>query len=171
MKVVLCAGWYLPESVGGTEAYVHALALELRALDVEAVVMAPIDGDEERRYTHEGVDVVRYPVPPPDRAEQHAGSVPHARFERFAELLAGLRADVFHLHSITYGCNAYHLAQARALGLRTLTTMHVPGVVCARGTMMRFGREPCDGRMLPGRCAACWAQTRGLPRVLGEGLQ
>jgi glycosyltransferase involved in cell wall biosynthesis len=48
--------------------------------------------------------------------------------------------------------------------------MHVPGVVCARGTMMRFGREECDGRMVAEQCAPCWAQTRGLPRALGEAL-
>jgi glycosyltransferase involved in cell wall biosynthesis len=171
MKVVLCAGWYLPESAGGTEHYVHALALELRALGVECVVMAPVDGDRERHYTHEGVEVVRYPVPPARSLEQHRGERPHSCFERFGELLAATDADVFHLHSLTYGCNAHHLARARALGMRTLTTFHVPGVVCARGTMMRWGREACDGRMLAGRCSVCWAQARGVPRGLGRALE
>ena len=171
MKAVLCAGWYLPESVGGTEAYVHALALELRAMGVECVVMAPVDGERERRYTHEGIPVLRYPVPHTASAAQQAGRAPHDRFDRFAELLGELDADVFHLHSITYGCNAHHLSLARSLGMRTLTTLHVPGVVCARGTLMRFGSEACDGRMLAGRCAACWAHTRGVPRVLGEALE
>jgi glycosyltransferase involved in cell wall biosynthesis len=171
MKVVLCAGWYLPESVGGTEAYVHALALELRELGVECIVMAPVDGDRERQYRHDGIEVLRYPVPAERMSSDPQVRVPHARFERFAELLADCDADVFHLHSTTYGCNDHHLAYARSLGMRTLTTMHVPGVVCARGTMMRFGREACDGRMIAEQCAPCWAQTRGIPRAVGEAVE
>jgi glycosyltransferase involved in cell wall biosynthesis len=167
MKVALCAGWYLPESVGGTEAYVHALALGLRERGVESVVLAPQDGEAERRYVHDGIEVIRYPVPEGRSAEQHAGHLPHARFERFEQLLAQTRADVFHLHSITYGCNAHHLAAARALGMRTVTTFHVPGVVCARGTLMRFGRDACDGQIREGRCSVCWAEERGVPSALG----
>src|SRR5689334_13464155 len=132
MKVALCAGWYLPESVGGTEAYVHALALGLRESGVECVVLAAEDGEHERRYAHDGIEVIRYPVPEARAADQHAGRLPHARFERFRELLAQTRADVFHLHSITYGCNAHHLAAARGLGMRTVTTLHVATALCAR---------------------------------------
>src|SRR5262249_32571530 len=73
------------------------------------------------------------------------------------------RADVYHQHSWTTGCGFWHLQAAKQLGLKTLITLHVPGNVCMRGTMLFEGRVPCDGQIIPERCASCWLQSKGLP--------
>jgi glycosyltransferase involved in cell wall biosynthesis len=164
MRIVHALGWYWPESVGGTEVYVQGLCHELQKRGVEVVIMAPRDGIEEDEYAHEGIRVVRYPVPQERNPQQLEGTQPHAMFELFEQRLADLGGDVFHLHSLTIGCGVHHLRAARRLGLRTLVTAHVPGIVCARGTMLRFGDEVCDGRVDSAQCVPCWLEDRGVPR-------
>jgi glycosyltransferase involved in cell wall biosynthesis len=155
MRVVHCVGWYFPERVGGSEVYVRNLCRQLVAMGVQCVVMAPAAEGSLPRSTHEGVPVLRYP--PGD-------------LERFRSLLAETGADVFHLHSAVLGAGWPELEVARRLLARTLTTVHVPGPVCLRGTLMRMGTEPCDGRIEPRRCAACWALQRGAGRSTAELL-
>ncbi len=72
---------------------------------------------------------------------------------------------IYHQHSWTTSCGLRHIEAAKALGFKTVLTVHVPAFICLRGTMMEFGSEPCDGRVEPVRCAACWSQGRGLPRA------
>ena len=166
MKVVHCLGWYLPDSSGGTENYVRALAREQRAQGLDVCVMAPRDGDEGACYEHEGVPVVRYPVPEARSRAQQEGLASHGRFDAFCVALQEEAPDVFHLHSLTYGAGPAHLRQARRLGARTVVTAHVPGFVCTRGTMMRMGREACDGRVDVEQCVPCWLQSKGLSQPL-----
>src|SRR5262249_31011979 len=84
----------------------------------------------------------------------------------FERRLREERADVFHLHSLTTGSGAPHLDVARRLGMRTIMTAHVAEIVCARSTMLRFGREVCDGRIAPEQCVPCWLMTRGVPEAV-----
>jgi glycosyltransferase involved in cell wall biosynthesis len=124
-----------------------------------------VDGraTEVERYEHDGLRVVRYPVPESRSQDQHRGVTAHSLFRVFFEALQAERAQVFHLHSLTYGCNAHHLDAARALDMRTLVTAHMPNVVCMRGTLLRMGQEPCDGRVLESQCVSCDANFRGVP--------
>jgi hypothetical protein len=74
MKIVQVCGWYFPDSLGGTETYVSALAERLRALGHQVVIAAPDPGAHAHRsYVIEGIPVYRYPIPAaPTRAEaQH----------------------------------------------------------------------------------------------------
>lgn len=155
MRVVHCVGWYFPEHVGGSEIYVRNLCRQLGTMGVECVVMAPMTDGSQPRSMHDGVPVLRYP--PGDLG-------------RFRSLLAETGADVFHLHSAVYGSGLAELEAARAQVARTLSTVHVPGPVCLRGTLMHMGTEPCDGRIEPRRCAACWAVARGASRPAAELL-
>ena len=157
MKVAHAVGWYFPDSIGGSEAYVRGLCRELATLGVECAVLAPRDGAGEERYRVDATEVLRYPVTTQDEG-----------VERFAALLEASGADVLHLHSLTYGCGAPHLAQARARGLPTVATVHVPGALCLRGTMMRLGREACDGVIAERQCGPCWLQDRGAPYPLAR---
>lgn len=163
MKVVQAVGWYFPESRGGSEVYVSTLAAELSSLGLGCRVVAPLTGDATAMYQHEGSEVFRYPVPEARTQRQHEGLEPHAGFDDFTRWLAGTGADVYHQHSWTYGCGAHHLRAARALGMRTVLTVHVPGLVCLRGTLMRDGQRPCDARVGVHGCASCWLQQQGMP--------
>lgn len=170
MKVVQCVGWYFPEQVGGSEVYVAGLAAGLRQRGVDSVIAAPLDGDLPRQGQHEGFAVMRYPVPAGRTPEQLRGETPHARFDLFRQWLSTQDAQVYHQHSWTFGCGPHHLRAAKEQGLATVLTIHVPGPVCLRGTMMRNGEAACDGRIEASRCAECWLRSRGMPAALARPL-
>jgi glycosyltransferase involved in cell wall biosynthesis len=164
MRVIETAGFYCPDSTGGTETYVSALAKCLQAQDVECSVAAPHASERAIRYVHEGVDVFRYPVPRRWRRCEVQGREPPRGFDIFEDWLRRQHADVYHQHSWTTGCGLWHLKSAKRLGLKTVVTVHVPGNICMRGTMLYEGRAACDGKLVPEKCASCWLQWKGLSR-------
>jgi glycosyltransferase involved in cell wall biosynthesis len=88
--------------------------------------------------------------------------------ERFHRWLEELRPDVVHLHTFVTGLGLAEIDAARAAGARVIVTTHSAslGFICARGTMMRWGTEPCDGITCDTKCAACLLQQRGVPRTV-----
>src|SRR5437762_1335461 len=64
MRIAHLLGWYYPESVGGTEIYVLELCRRLSRHGYETAVAAPLAGaDKITSYSHDGVNVFRYPIP------------------------------------------------------------------------------------------------------------
>lgn len=173
MKIVEAVGWYLPESLGGTELYVAALAESLRAAGHEVLVAAPDPGAVAvRRTEHAGVPVFRFPTPAePTRAEAQSRTATRGA-EHFAEWLAAERPDVVHFHTFVPGLGRFEVQAARRLGARVFATTHASslGYTCLRGTLMQWGTEPCDGLVRAGKCAACALTDRGLPRLAAQLL-
>ena len=170
MRVVEAAGFYFPDSVGGTEVYINSLARKLQGSGIDCAVAAPFASDKASHYLYEGVEVYRYPFPErPSRAETQ-GRVPPRHFDIFENWLRKQNADVYHQHSWTTGCGLWHLEAAKRLGLKTIVTVHVPTNICIRGTMLYEGRTSCDGRIVPGRCGSCWLQSKGLPAAAAQSL-
>lgn len=173
MKVVQGLGWYFPDSLGGTEIYVAALADRLARAGCEVVIAAPrpeIPGLE--RYEHGGHPVLRYPIPArPTRAEAQ-GEVAARGAELFHRWLARERPDVVHLHTFVTGLGLAEAEAARAAGARVVVTTHASslGFLCQRGTLLRFGCEPCDGVAAPAKCAPCALEQRGLSLPLAATL-
>ena len=159
-------GWYFPDSSGGTEVYVEALTRHLRAAGIDSRIAAATDQPNADDYEHGAVPVHRYPVPAASEREIADGH-PHERFDEFARWLTSQHADIYHQHSWTRGCGLPHLLLAKALGFKTVVTVHVPSVICLRGTMMLNGEKACDGRVEVERCTECWGSSRGIPRVVG----
>jgi glycosyltransferase involved in cell wall biosynthesis len=170
MRIIQSAGFYYPDSTGGTEAYVASLAKSLRAEGVECMVAAPLPSDEPIRNIHQGVDVFRYPVPERWLRREVQGRDPPRRLHFFEDWLRQQRADVYHQHSWTTGCGLWHLKTAKRLGLKTILTVHVPGNLCMRGTMLYGGHVACDGKIVPEKCASCWLQSKGLPASAARGI-
>ena len=169
-RVLQASAWYPPAHLGGTEIYVSGLVKELRAHNVVSRVITPGNAGETCDYEFDGTTVRVYPVnnePSPDELQDAA---PHRNFERFLELLEEEKPDVYHQHSWTRGLGRAHLRAAREAGLKTVITLHIPNAICMRGTMMRFGKEACDGRIDAYRCAACWSEERGMPGIFAHGL-
>ncbi|MBX7221285.1 MAG: glycosyltransferase [Blastocatellia bacterium] len=154
MKVVQATGWYFPESSGGTEVFVKGLTEGLTELGVEPLVCAPWDRETSETYQSFGCPVFRFPAP-----HLQNGS----NLSVFETWLQEVGADLYHQHSWSAGCGVEHLKVAHRLGLKTILTVHVPGFHCLQGTMLRYGREVCDGRLDSFHCGACWAHQRGLP--------
>jgi glycosyltransferase involved in cell wall biosynthesis len=173
MRIVQAVGWYYPDTLGGTEVYVAALCRWLRAAGHEVLVAAPDPGAvKERRYEHEGAPVYRYPIPAqPTRGECQEQVVVRGA-ERFHAWLAAEQPDVVHFHTFVTGLGLAEVKAARTAGARVIVTTHSAslGYLCPRGTMMRWGREVCDGVVRPARCSACELQHRGLPRPLAYGI-
>jgi glycosyltransferase involved in cell wall biosynthesis len=173
MKIVQSAGWYFPDSLGGTEVYVAGLCRRLRAAGQEVLVAAPEPGaDRDRTYEHDGVPVYRYPIPAaPNRAESQDLVVARGA-ERFHRWLAGQHPDVVHAHTFVTGLGLAELKAARQAGARVIVTTHSAalGWICQRGTMMRWGERLCDGLCRPMKCAACALHARGLPKALAAAL-
>lgn len=167
MKIVHALGWYFPESLGGTEVYVAALCRELRARGHEVLVAAPDAGRETpSRYRHDGVDVLRYPIPARPTRDEARGRVSARGTEAFTDWLDRCRPDVLHVHSVVTGLGIREMAAGAAGGARVVLTHHLPslGYVCGTGTLMQWGEQPCDGLAAPAKCGACMLYRRGIPR-------
>jgi glycosyltransferase involved in cell wall biosynthesis len=173
VKIVQAVGWYLPESLGGTEVYVAGLCRRLRAAGQEVLVAAPDTARAgERTYEHEGVPVYRYPVPDAPTRDEVQGLLPVRGAERFHRWLEAERPDVVHAHTFVTGLGLHEMRAARAAGARVVVTPHSAslGWICQRGTMMRWGARPCDGVCRPAKCAACALEERGVVRPLADVL-
>ena len=168
IRVAHCVGFYLPETVGGTEVYVRDLTEALSQHSVDSLVVAATDGISES-YQWEGTPVLRYPCNWADILEHRPGSS-RAGLSKFQKLILKSEPDLFHLHSWTSGAGLRHLEQVVELCIPCVVTMHVPSAVCLRGTMLLNGQQPCDGRIDEQRCGQCWAMSRGLPRPIAFGL-
>jgi glycosyltransferase involved in cell wall biosynthesis len=167
VKIVQAVGWYYPESWGGTEIYVSGLARRLRAAGHDMAVAAPDDSHlQERCYEHDGIPVYRYPIPAQPTRDEAQGSTTVRGAECFHRWLAALAPDIVHFHTFVTGLGLAEVDAARAAGARVIVTTHSAslGFICARGTMMRWGTEPCDGITAERKCAGCLLQQRGVPR-------
>jgi glycosyltransferase involved in cell wall biosynthesis len=169
MRVVHLAGWYLPESLGGTELYVDALSRWLARAGHEVMVAAPdASGAPERTYEHGGIPVYRFPVPRRVTRDEAQGNLPVRGADRLHRWLRAVRPDIAHFHGLVTGLGIHEVEAAQSIGARTVLTNHLPslGFLCRRGTWMRWGTRPCEGVAEPSTCAACVLQQRGLsPRL------
>jgi glycosyltransferase involved in cell wall biosynthesis len=170
VRVVETAGFYFPDSVGGTEIYVNSLARELRANGIECIIAAPFPSDEASRYLHDGVEVYRYPFPKRPLRAEIQGRTPPRHFDVFQDWLREQSADIYHQHSWTTGCGLWHVEAAKRLGLKTIVSFHLAANICIRGTMLYEGRTACDGRIIPRRCGSCWLQSKGVPAAAAWSL-
>lgn len=173
MRIVQAAGWYHPDSVGGTEIYVAALARQLKADGHDVLIAAPQTGlAHPRTYRHDGFDVFRYPIPDAPTREEAQGEAVARGAEHFHRWLAELRADVVHVHTFVTGLGLKEICAARQAGSRVVVTTHASslGFLCQRGTLMWRGESLCDGVVETGRCAECALQHRGAPALAGAAL-
>jgi glycosyltransferase involved in cell wall biosynthesis len=163
-------GWYFPDPTGGTEVYVSGLVGELSAFGVSSTISAPHHAASSIDYVFDGVAVHRYPFTPNPELAVTRGEQPDGDFDAFVGWLRRQPRGIYHQHSWTTSCGSHHITAAKSLGFKTVLTVHVPANICLRGTMMEFGRDPCDGRVATARCAACWSQSRGLSRAAARAL-
>jgi glycosyltransferase involved in cell wall biosynthesis len=173
MKIVQGVGWYFPDRVGGTEVYVAGLSRQLRDRGHELVVAAPdAAANAPRTYEHEGIRVYRYPIATPLSRDEAQGRVRVRGAERFHAWLAAERPDIVHFHTLVPGLDLHEVEAARRTGARIIATTHASslGFLCARGTLVRWGTEICDGVIEVSKCAACALQQRGVPQTAARAI-
>jgi len=173
VNIVQAVGWYYPDSLGGTEVYVAALAREYRAAGHRVAIAAPEPGAAApRSYTHEGCDVFRYPIPAAPTRDEAQGRVVVRGAELFHRWIAEARADAVHFHTFVTGLGLHEIAAARAHAACVIATTHASslGFLCQRGTLMWHGQTLCDGLVDPVRCAECELEHRGATPEAAAGL-
>lgn len=162
---------YFPDPTGGTETYVAALARGMRAKGIASAVAAPVERGEAREYEHDGLRVYRFATSGADLPlEDVYGEGDPVAAEAFARLLATVRPRVVHLHGWTSGLSLRLLRAARRAGYPVAFTYHTPSVSCARGNLMLYGRQVCDGALFVDRCSRCVLQQHGIPLTIGTAL-
>lgn len=163
---------FYPDAVGGTEVYVAALCRALAAAGVEPLIAAPAEAPAA--YRHDGLEVRRFAIGARvgHLRELYDGAGDPQANAGFAALLDADRPDLVHLHAFNRGASLGMVAAAQARGIPVAFSYHLPGVTCQRGTLLRWGAEPCDGALRAHRCASCSLHSQGLPRpaslVLGH---
>ncbi len=173
MKILHLAGWYYPESIGGTEVYVRSLASRQREHGHAVTIAAPLVGlSGPRRDVQHGVDIFRYSIPDRATRDEAQGRTSVRGVAALSGFLAELKPDVAHFHSITTGLGLNEMVAAKNAGAKVVVTSHLPstGYLCQRGTMMRWGKTLCDGHAKPVKCAACALEQRGLDRMSAWSL-
>jgi glycosyltransferase involved in cell wall biosynthesis len=168
--VLQATAWYPPYHLGGTEVYLESLVAELAALGIRSTALVPRTPGVPGIYRHAGAAVETYPVNEVPFPNEMKDGKPHTGFEDFLNRLRAHPAAIYHQHSWTRGCGSHHLRAAREMGFRTVLTVHVPGNICLRGTMLKFGKTPCGGRVEQRACGACWAEGKGMPTLLAKGV-
>ena len=164
MKILHVPYTFAPDAMGGTEYYVQALAKQGRALGYEVAIAAP--GARESIYQIDGIDVYRFPSAA--RADAAYGAEDQVAAESFQRIVSRIRPDIVHLHAYSSAVSARLLAAAKSASAATVFTYHTPTVSCFRGTMMAFGKMPCDGALLPQRCTACTLEAHGVRSGLAD---
>jgi glycosyltransferase involved in cell wall biosynthesis len=168
MKVVHVPFCFYPDPIGGTEVYVAALAAGQRRRGVEALVAAP--GSRDESYDYEGLPVRRFAIGADLSLRDLYGLGDHIAAASFERLLDAERPDVVHLHALTSAVSLRLVRAARQHGVSVVFTYHTPTVSCQRGTLLRWGREVCDGALDVRRCTACTLHGLGLARSASVAL-
>jgi glycosyltransferase involved in cell wall biosynthesis len=167
IDVLHVVGSYFPESVGGTEVHVQTLIAAMEARGVRGAVAVPADGEH---YAHSGVRVFRF-------ARGSASGLAHAYGEpneyaaqAFRHLLGEMKPRIVHLHAHSAEISELLVDGAHEIGARAVLSFHVPGVTCARGTMLYMGDTPCDGRVDIRRCTKCAIAAGGTAHWLASAV-
>lgn len=166
-KVIHVPYCFYPDPVGGTEVYVYHLARALEAQGVASVIAAP--GAQNETYSYQGLTVHRFAVSErvADLSELYgAGDALAAK--NMAAILEREQPTLLHLHSVTRAASLRLVRTAHRFQLPVVFTYHTPTVSCARGTLLRWGRQTCEGRVEVNRCTACVLQGHGVPRPFAE---
>lgn len=168
MRVLHVPFGFFPSPAGGTEVYVLALAQELKSLGIDSVVAAP--GVDIDTYEWAGTQVCRF--------VGSASLTPSARYgqgdpvaaQQFGRILDEVLPDIVHFHALTASASVLAMAEARKRNIPLVFTYHTPTVSCLRGSMMKWGQQPCDGRMRARTCTACSLQGKGMSKAAASAL-
>jgi glycosyltransferase involved in cell wall biosynthesis len=157
---------FFPDTCGGTEVYVRALAQCLASRGYPSAVAAPDIRPSE--YVIDGLPVHRFAFDRSRRVELAYGVPDEIAAEGFRAVLRKVHPHIVHLHARTSAISELLIDAAHDSGAAVVFTYHTPTVSCTRGTMMLFGRQPCDGFIEPKRCTMCALAAHGVPKPLAE---
>lgn len=167
MKIFHVPYGFPPDQVGGTEVYVSSLAAIQAERGFDVRIAAP--SARTSRYSHSGLTVHRFRTSQTS-VEDLYGEGDSEAAAGFAEILDADPPDLVHLHSFTSAVSVKLARQVKSRRIPLVFTYHTPTVSCARGTLLRWGNEICDGKLDAAVCAACTLHGLGMPRPASRVL-
>ena len=156
MRVLQVSAHHWLFSMGGSELYLRDLITVLgeRGLDVPVLTF---QAQDRSRGGAESDSPATLPLIEDVGVEAFRKGV--------SAFLDGCRPTLAHFHSL-HAEEAVVAEELRRRGVPYFFTYHQPGATCRLGTLLRWGRVPCDGKVEVPRCAACRVNNRtGLPEV------
>ncbi len=156
--LMLCADAPDPHGIGGVQ--VHTAALALNALAGMRTYTAHPDGNElvvegwqpnRRRIAYLPIEPIRGHGLEPNEAMTAA----------IVSALAGLEAEVLHVHSVAAGPDVIRAAIERS-GTKSALTLHDHALVCINYELLEAGRRYCEVPADFERCGRCLSRTRSL---------
>jgi glycosyltransferase involved in cell wall biosynthesis len=167
IKIIHVPFCFYPDPVGGTEIYVESLARHLGKFGLNVTVAAP--SEMSLSYEHNSLPVRRFAISNKvSDIRDLYGDGDDAASRQFANILDEEQPNIVHLHAFTRGVSLRMVREAKRRGIKVVFTYHTPTVSCQRGTLMRWGREACDGLLDVSRCTACALHGVGLVRPLAR---
>lgn len=163
MKVLHVPFAFRPDPIGGTEVYVESLAKGLTAHDVTSAIAAPGAANGEQSFGE--LRVHRFAVGPVGRdfrALYDEGDLQAA--QNLGQIMDRENPDVVHLHAYNRAVSIRTVKAIKTRGITAIYTYHTPTLTCQRGTLLRWGEDPCDGQMRRFRCGSCTLHGLGLPK-------
>jgi len=163
MRIAFLVKTYLPDHIGGTEIYIQRLAEGLVSRGHEVAVL--YHGNLETRLQNE---VYKTVVSKPLRAEKRVQAYRRALGMRpagFQKFIDEWKPDLAHFHSFDLEAGLDHARALKENNIPYFLTYHLPAMTCLRATLLRWGSEPCDGRIDPQICGACVLETLYFPKT------
>src|SRR5439155_22577573 len=78
--------------------------------------------------------------------------------------------DIVHFHAFTRGVSVPMVEEVKRRNLQLVFTYHTPAASCQRGTLLRYGEQPCEGNLNLTACARCTLHGLGLNRIAASLL-
>lgn len=167
MKAIQLAMSFYPDR-GAGEGYVGELALLLKQLGMEVLVVAI--GKSDEKYIYEGLPVQRLSaeiIPRTDVSVFYREKDCDAA-EKFGAILDDEHPDIVHIHARLYEISHPVLNEVKRRGIPLVFTYHIGTVSCLRGDLMYMGKKVCDGLLDVGTCSRCFLHKLGLPRPFAD---
>ncbi len=165
MKILHLPFCFYPDPVGGTEIYVASLAKLQQAAGGSVAIAAP--GQENQHYFHEGLEVFRYQTNTSGNdINLIYGKPDPISIAAFKKILLDYQPTLVHFHAHSPAIGLGQVQAVKEKNIKAVFTYHTPTVTCQRGTLLRWGKEICTGKMQPTLCTSCVLQEKGLPKAL-----
>jgi glycosyltransferase involved in cell wall biosynthesis len=168
VKIILVPYCYTPDLIGGTEVYVSILARNLHHRGEKVLIAAP--GERTCSYVIDEIPVRRFATSNSLTLSQLYGPGDPKATAEFEKIVDEEQPDIVHLHAFTAAVSISLLRAVKSRRIPIVFTYHTPTVSCARGTMMRWGSEICDGALRITACSACTLHGLGVHRLIAGGL-
>lgn len=158
MRILHVVHSFAPETHGGTQAYVEAVARLQQADGADVAVLAgsrrSVPGGELVEQRHNGLSVWRLHRDPAERLAGDLGSAAVAAM--FVAVLQRFRPTLVHVHHWQTLSNDLVRTAVQA-GVPVVVTLHDLFVTCARSFRLPDHRSPCPVTTTLAECALCVA--------------